>query len=129
MKKGIFFTVTLLSTLFSFAQQKHTINGTVKDEKTGETLIGATISLGKSGTVLSNNYGFYSITAAENNYTLIASFSGYRNDTFHISLTKDIVLNIDLPTQGSQLQEVVVVAKRSDNISGTLPVVQKVSID
>lgn len=129
MKKGIFFTVTLLSTLFSFAQQKHTINGTVKDEKTGETLIGATISLGKSGTVLSNNYGFYSITAAENNYTLIASFSGYRNDTFHISLTKDIVLNIDLPTQGSQLQEVVVVAKRSDNISGTLPGVQKVSMD
>ncbi|HXR84433.1 MAG TPA: TonB-dependent receptor [Hanamia sp.] len=129
MKKGFFLTVTLLSALFSFAQQKHTVSGTVKDEKTGETLIGATISLVRSGTVLSNSYGFYSITAPENNYILIASFSGYVNDTFHVSLTKDVVLNIDLNPQGSQLQEVVVMAKKSDNITGALPGVQKLSMD
>ncbi|MGN6195255.1 MAG: TonB-dependent receptor [Ginsengibacter sp.] len=118
-----------MSAFISFAQQKHTISGTVKDEKTGETLIGATISLLQSGTVLTNSYGFYSITAPENNYTLIASFSGYANDTFQISLSKDVVLNIDLKPRGSELQEVVVVAKRSDNITRTLPGVQKLSMD
>ena len=80
--------ISLLSTLFSFAQ-KHTISGIIKDEKTGETLIGATIILrGKdSAAVLSNGYGFYSITLPANDYFLITSFSGYEIDTLKISLS------------------------------------------
>jgi len=131
VKKAFFLTVILLASVFSFAQQKHTISGTIKDQKTGETLIGATITLPGNGgsAVLSNNYGFYSITAPQSNYTLIASFSGYKNDTLKISLTKDIMQQIELTPERTLLEEVVVNGKRSDNITQTLPGFQKVSID
>jgi hypothetical protein len=130
VKQGFLLIVTLISTLFSFAQ-KHTISGTIKDEKTGETLIGATIILlGNGGSaVLSNSYGFYSITAPANNYTLIASFSGYKSDTLKVSLVKDLMQIILLTPQGKELEEVVVTGRRTDNITQTLPGVQKVSMD
>ncbi len=131
MKKGLFLIIVLLAGLLSFAQQKHTISGTISDQKTGETLIGASILLlGNPSTgVLSNSYGFYSISAPANNYTLIASFSGYADDTLKISLTKDILQSIELVPAGTQLQEVVVTTRRNDNITQTLPGVQKISIE
>ena len=131
MKKGIILIIHLLATLFSFAQQKYTISGTIKDKSTGETLIGATIVLvGKGGSVvLSNNYGFYSITAPENNYTLVASFSGYITDSIPINLHEDIVKMINMEPGGKALSEVVVMAKGSDNITQTFPGIQKVSMN
>ncbi len=131
MKKGFFLIIALIEGLLSLAQHNHTISGTIKDQKTGETLIGASILLleNQGAGVLSNSYGFYSISAPENNYTLIASFSGYRDDTLKISLSKDIMLSIELSPAGTQLQEVIVTTRRNDNITRTLPGVQKLSIE
>ncbi len=131
MKQGLFIIIILLTTFLSSAQQKHTISGAVTDQQTGETLIGATIRLlGNSGIgVLSNSYGFYSITAPENKYVMVVSFSGYQSDTLEISLTKDITHQFALEPAGAELNEVVVVARRNDNITRTLPGVQKISIE
>ena len=131
MKKGLFLIITLFAGLTGFSQRKYTISGTIKDHNTGETLIGASVTLlenPESG-ALSNRYGFYSISAPTNNYTLIASYSGYKNDTLKISLQRDTMRSIELVPEGTQLQEVVVIARRSDNITQTLPGVQKVSIE
>ncbi|MEO8719929.1 MAG: TonB-dependent receptor [Ginsengibacter sp.] len=131
MKKGFLLISIILSALFSFAQRKHTISGTIKDQKTGETLIGATISImGDSGSaVFSNNYGFYSITTSENNFTLISSFLGYKNDTLPLYLAKDLMKPILLTPQGEQLEEIIITAKRRDNITQTLPGVQKITMN
>ena len=131
MKKGILLIITLLALNFCFAQQKHTISGAVKDQNTGETLIGASIILLENPEmgVLSNGYGFYSITAPERNYTLVASFSGYKNDTVKVSLKKNIMLPVYLSPAGTELQEVVITARRNDNITRTLPGMQKLSIE
>jgi hypothetical protein len=131
VKQGLFIITILLTTLLSSAQQKHTISGAVTDQQTGETLIGATIRLlGNTGIgVLSNSYGFYSITAPENKYAIVVSFSGYKSDTLEISLAKDITHQFGLAPAGAQLDEVVVVARRNDNITRTLPGVQKISIE
>jgi hypothetical protein len=131
VKQGLFIIIILLTTFLSSAQQKHTISGAVTDQQTGETLIGATIRLlGNSGIgVLSNSYGFYSITAPENKYVMVVSFSGYQSDTLEISLTKDITHQFALEPAGASLNEVVVVARRNDNITRTLPGVQKISIE
>ncbi|HEY5463881.1 MAG TPA: TonB-dependent receptor [Hanamia sp.] len=131
MKKGFLLIITLLAFNFCFAQQKHTISGTVKDQNTGETLIGASIILLENPEmgVLSNGYGFYSITAPERNYTLVASFSGYKNDTVKVSLTKNIMVPVNLSPAGTELQEVVITARRNDNITRTLPGMQKLSIE
>jgi len=103
----------------------------VKDQNTGETLIGASIILLENPEmgVLSNGYGFYSITAPERNYTLVASFSGYKNDTVKVSLTKNIMVPVNLSPAGTELQEVVITARRNDNITRTLPGMQKLSIE
>ena len=129
MKKGFFLTVAFFSTLFCYAQQKFTLNGTVRDQKTGETLIGATIILIGNNTysVLSNAYGFYSITAPKYEYVIIATFSGYENDTLQISLSKDRTQNIDLRPRATQLQEIVIRNRRND-ITQTLPGMQKISM-
>src|SRR5258708_1465248 len=139
MRKASFLWLTLLL-LSSFllmdrpgllAQARHTINGTVRDTKSGETLIGASITLLElpHSSALSNAYGFYSINAPAGNYRMVVSFTGYDNDTLTISLSKDIVVPVGLSTGGQQLQEVVVSANRNNNnVSKPLMGVQKLSI-
>lgn len=108
---------------------KHTIAGTVKDKSSGETLIGASVSLlelpGEGA--LTNAYGFYSLTAPEGTYHLLISFSGYATDTVTVELNKDLTLNVSL-SSGKELQEVVVSAVRNNkNLTQALMGVQKLS--
>lgn len=133
LKTLCLFSLFLLPSIaFGQLKNKFTINGTVRDKQSGETLIGANISLLKQvglGAV-SNAYGFYSITADEGDYTLVASFSGYLRDTINISLNKNINLPIILKAFRSQLEEVVVNSrKKNDNITKALMGVQKLSIN
>ena len=55
----------LLTAIFSMtaAMAQHTVNGTITDKKTGETLIGATIydTISKKGTT-TNQHGRYTLT-------------------------------------------------------------------
>ena len=131
-RMAILFFICLFSLLSfrSSAQQKYSVNGTVRDKKTGEVLIGATINfleIPRSG-IISNSYGFYSITAQPGNYTLIVSFTGYEPDTLPISLHKNILLPIELESENMQLTEVVVSAtKRNENVSKPLMGVQKLT--
>ncbi len=112
------------------AQGRYSISGTIRDESTGEVLIGATISLRelpRSG-ILSNAYGFYSITAPAGNYTLIVSFSGYEEDSLRIDLTRNMLLPVQLSVGSGQLTEVVVSAqKKNDNVTRPLMGVQKLT--
>lgn len=130
VKNGFFLVVLLITSLFSFAQKKYTISGTVRDQRSGETLIGATILLkgNDNYSVLSNGYGFYSITVPQNDYVLLVSFTGYQNDTFRISLTKDWVKDIFLTPRTTQLDEVVISSRRND-VTHTLPGMQRISMN
>jgi hypothetical protein len=130
VKKGLLLALLVIAGLFTFAQKKYTLSGTIRDQKTGETLIGATITLKGANTynVLSNGYGFYSITVPENDYILLSTFSGYQTDTFHISLTADQVKNILLPPQATRLNEVVIASRKND-ITHSLPGMQKISMN
>src|ERR1700690_2811951 len=107
MHKTISLLIFLSAGLLATAQQQHTISGTIKDEKTGEVLIGASVILleqkGSGG--VSNDYGFFSLTAPQGNYTLVVSFLGYTNDTLKVSLKKNITQAINLLQGGSTLQE------------------------
>lgn len=65
MLKTVLLVSILLYTVEGFAQkQNYTLSGNVKDENTGESLIGAVISVKQpKGTgTYSNEYGFYSLT-------------------------------------------------------------------
>jgi len=117
--------------LLLIAQARHSISGTVRDSTTGETLIGASIQLMERGhsSVLSNAYGFYSLSAPPGNYHLIISFTGYRSDTLAFMLDRDRSLSIQLAPGAPQLQEVVVTGNRNtSNVTKPLTGVQKLSV-
>src|ERR1700761_9131088 len=123
--------ITLLFPFLLTAQVRHTVSGTVRDQTSGETLIGASIQLVEQprSAVLSNAYGFYSIAAIPGHYRLIVSFAGYKSDTMVITMEKDTVIPIALNPAGPQLQEVVVTANKNDNnVSRPLMGVQKLSV-
>jgi outer membrane cobalamin receptor len=96
--------------------QRATISGYVRDNATGESLIGATVYLPatKSGTT-SNAHGFYSITLSGDSARLIYSYVGYQPQELRVSLKADTDVNITL-INANQLDEVVVNAAKADEI-------------
>lgn len=113
--------LTFLFLLFSsllMAQEKYSISGTVKDQSSGETLFGASVYIKDSsiGTT-TNEYGFYSITAPEGNYTLIVSYLGFDEITKEIVIDSDQKIDFDIVESSNQLDEVVIRTEDSEDIS------------
>jgi hypothetical protein len=111
-------------------QTRYTASGTIRDKSSGEVLIGASVSIQeipRSG-ILSNAYGFYSISAPAGQYHLLVSFAGYSSDTLELALTTNLELPVGLVAAGSQLAAVVVSAsKKNENVTHPLMGVQKLS--
>lgn len=111
-------THTLILVLaFVYAEaQKVTINGFIKDQNSGESLIGAGIYSLKTGQgTTSNTYGFYSITLPADSVHLRISYIGYEPQTLRFLAVKDTSINISL-TSGTYLKEIVVEGSAEDRI-------------
>lgn len=114
--------LTILLFIFSTAsgQQKFTLNGYVKDSLTGESLMGASLSMGSSKGVTTNNYGFFSITLPKGKYTLSCTFVGYQPVQYSVSLDSNLAFEIQLAPRVSSEAAVTVVARRRDaNVKNT----------
>jgi hypothetical protein len=94
---------------FVIDQEKYTLSGIIKTREKGETIIGASVKLGNTGT-LSNEYGFYSITLPKGTYTLEISAIGMQAKTEEIVLNKNIALNVFLENEPKDLEVVTVTA-------------------
>lgn len=120
MKIFRFFTIIILIGLCNngFAQQKFTISGSIKDEQSGELLIGVTVKIQElpSTGVSANEYGFYSLTVPSGNYTLIASYIGYDEYKQSIVADKNLRIDISLGQEGktTEIEEVVISGARKD---------------
>lgn len=111
--------------------QQATISGYVKDLSNGEDLIGATIYFKElDNGVITNVYGFYSFTAPVGTYTVTVSYIGFQNKSFNIDLTRNQTLNIELPAQATELEEIVIVAEdqEENHLETTEMSVSKLSI-
>lgn len=120
MRKFLIAAFVALCSIQLFAQEKVTLNGYVRDESNGEELIGVTVLVTEIGNgVVTNNYGFYSITLAPGTYTIKYSFIGYLTIEKQITLDKDFSMNVALPEEALQLEEVVVTGKAPEaNVVG-----------
>ena len=109
MKKKIFFLLLNCFFVSAFAQEKYTISGYVKEAETGEYLIGATVYLQESmqGTS-TNQYGFYSLTVKEGNYTIDFSFLGLETQKQKITLKNNKRINVSLNSSSIITDEVVI---------------------
>ncbi|WP_299455691.1 TonB-dependent receptor [uncultured Microscilla sp.] len=93
------------------AQSTVKVSGYVKDASTGEDLIGATVQIaGTTKGVITNAYGFYSIDLPIDSIKLVFSYVGYTSVIRSLQLSQSLVLNINLPPQQKQLDEIVVKA-------------------
>jgi hypothetical protein len=133
LKQHLPLLFVLLMPLALCAQSKRSfsVSGTIKDQKTGETLTGATISFPEHPGlgVVTNAYGFYSITIPAGNYSMVISYSGYAVDTMVLNLKQDVVFNRTLSSVNSALQEVVVTSRKATNILKAPPGVQHLSME
>lgn len=129
--KGIAYcllNVFLIVSLPVFSQQKYTISGYFKDAKTGENLIGATLTVRElQGTGAgTNSYGFYSVTLPEGQYQVTGQFVGYAPQVKVISLHQSVRHDFSLNEQVNTLDEVIISGQRQDeNITRTGMGIQK----
>jgi hypothetical protein len=114
MKTG-FALVLFLFSLSSVAQSKFTINGYVRDSASGESIIGATISINNLlQAVTTNQYGYYSITLDSGSYELTASHVSFQSKLYPVVINKNQSFDFLLVQKSAAISEVVVYSKRKD---------------
>ncbi|MCD6331705.1 MAG: TonB-dependent receptor, partial [Bacteroidales bacterium] len=75
--------------------QKYTISGTVEDQTTGERLISANVYDSNSlQGVITNAYGFYSLTLPSGKVSLTFSYIGYNKVTINLNLVRDTMIHM-----------------------------------
>jgi len=129
--KGAVCLFLILAAIPASAQKKYTISGTIKDAATGEVLIGATVKLKEitqNGTS-SNSYGFYSLSAASGDYTLLVTYVGYTPAAYAVKLTSDKNIDIALSAK-AELTEVVINgrARNNENVASPQMGVEKLDM-
>lgn len=107
-----------------------TLSGYLKDKANGEALIGATIYIPalKTG-VITNPYGFYSISVPQGNYSVNYSFIGYLTQTQQISLEASKQVHVQLEEDSKQIDEVIVTGeKKNRNVESLQMSMEKVQV-
>ena len=95
-----------------------TISGFLREEKTGEFIIGAYIQDKISGRItFSNEYGFYSLTLPAGQIELSYTYQSYELEAFELFFDRDYRLNFKLNTSVT-LNEIVVTP--SDSLFSSL---------
>lgn len=119
-------TLFLSLTTFTFITQAQTgtIKGVIKDEKTNEPLIGATVLIEETtygaAADLDGNYIIPNVAAGT--YTLIVSYVSYNEITHtevEVETDKEAIVDFELLSEGIELEEVEIVARvnrESENI-------------
>ena len=120
MKAKLLACALLFLSVSVFSQNKaerFTISGSIKDSKTGEELIGATVYLKDTtgiGTI-TNAYGFFSLTIPRDKNQLAIRYIGYDDYLFTIDSAKNQNINISLVPASKSLKEVEIKATRDDD--------------
>lgn len=115
MRRLIVCAVFVLLGKLAEGQLRFTLNGYVRDSLSGESIIGATISVnGLSKAVTSNLYGFYSITLDKGNYEISVSHVSYFGKTLAVQLDSNQSANFELVSKSAANTEVIVYSRRRD---------------
>ena len=129
MSRALLVCLACVMLVGSASAQNYTLSGYVKDEATGEVLIGANIyNVDAENGTSTNNYGFFSYTTSKDSVDLLVTYVGYQSERIRMKLDEDVELNIEL-TAGEELGEVVVtgeqpIEEKTQMSSVTVPIEQ-----
>ena len=107
-----------------------TLSGYLKNKANGEALIGATVYIPELKTgVITNSYGFYSISVPPKTYSVSFSFIGYQTQSPSVDLNSSKQLNLMLEEETKQIDEVVVTGeKKNRNVESLQMSMAKVQV-
>ena len=128
--KQLIVLLLLLALSFPGLAGMVTLSGYLKDKANGEALIGATIYIPELKTgVITNPYGFYSISVPEGSYSITFSYIGYQTQSPFINLNVNKQLNVLLDEDTKQLDEVVITGeKKNRNVESLQMSMEKVQV-
>ncbi|MFA8300709.1 MAG: TonB-dependent receptor domain-containing protein [Hyphomicrobiales bacterium] len=134
IKKSLWLYIMLLVIVSiprqSFCQSNSTINGFIKDAKTGETLVGATVYISdiNQGTT-TNTYGYYSLSAQRGVYQISVFYMGYDPVQKEVNLNPDQNQDFLLQPTSFTIGEVVISGKKAakEHIESTRTGVESLS--
>lgn len=97
-------------------KQQYTISGKILSQKTGELLIGATLMVKETGDgVVSNAFGFYSITLEEGRYQMVVRSLGYEDMQVIIDVKRDRNVDFELLENETVFGTVRVISAREES--------------
>lgn len=122
MRNNCLLLILFFNTLIVYSQPQptYTISGYIRDKESKELLLGVPVYIPSIKTgVVTNNFGFYSITLPKQDSLLVLySYVGYAAVSKLIQLDKNILLNVDLE-QSATLKTVEVVSDRAERVSNS----------
>lgn len=131
MKKIGFLLLSFFVVASSFAQEKFTLSGSMKDGDTGEDIIGARVLVNELPGVgaLTNDYGFYSLTLPKGTYTITFKSLGFENQVKTVEMTSNKTMNMEMVAEGRVFGVVEVTGQKLDeNVTSAEMGVDKISV-
>ncbi len=118
MKKHILSGLILVLLSFSIqSQEKFTLSGVISEKSSNETLIGVNVIFPEIAKgIVTNEYGFYSITLPQGKYKLQVSYLGFTDHILEIDLNENKKLNIQL-TESSEVLDEVIITEKTEKLS------------
>jgi len=120
-KIHVFFFLICLAGNFGpiIAQSTVVVSGSVRDKQTGESLIKAVVRIQElpNAGIISNEYGFYSLTLPKGNYSVVVSQVGYETLVQKIKLDSSQTINFSLQTNNVLKEVVVESSRKNDNLT------------
>lgn len=105
------------------------VTGTIRNNKTGEPVINASVFVDNSIATVTDAYGNYSLTIPAGKHTLNIMGLGMKDTKLQLAVYSDGKLDIDIREQVTTLKEVIVSSKKTININRVQMGVERLSID
>jgi hypothetical protein len=100
----------------TYRNGKGTVAGYIRDAKTGETLVGATVSLDNPPIgVSTDQFGYFSLTVPLGPHVLHISSIGMKETVRHIALYSDGKLNVEMEQFIPGLKAVTITSEKNSN--------------
>ncbi|WP_062059560.1 TonB-dependent receptor [Aquimarina longa] len=120
MKKQFIYLFCILCYLATHGQEKFTVNGYVKDNRSGEKLLGVNIIVDNTYGTTTNDYGFYSIRLSKGTHQFEISYLGYKVIHKEIFVNSNTKTDFNLNEELAELDEIMISSnKPQKNIKST----------
>jgi hypothetical protein len=120
MKNSLLFLVLSIFLGTSAFAQNFAVSGEIRDESTGESIIGATVFIkSRNSGCVTNSFGFYSISLPSGNYEMELRCVGYETFTTSIKLQTNLHKDFELKPISFTGGPVIIEGTRKDNVGST----------